>query len=569
MSPPTALDLDAEQSVASPSITVDSPVLPDAPADSPLSTAHDGPSPSRSATLSGMPTSRTTSARSASARTRSRSPAPATTQSLSALSSPAAAASSPLGSPHVPVSSSAHAAANPQAALSRPSPVVPSSPSVPPTPSFSRPTSPRPSAGARGLAGDEPVSPTRTRNSSSALGGGGPDAGLSSPSAPAAQDGTMLSTSGSQVDLSHIFERDVEFAPSHHISPSEAVDVAVPPVLTEAAVALSIAADGDPITSRDLAALALDAEYDAVAGSGWSSPVVPPSAVAHGQPPPLVHQGQSQDKQQHPLSHVYANASRSPTRGSRSFSPDSGSGGRAASPESSTFSVGTPPTSAGGGSPPPPPASLGGPFSQRLAEALENEASKPGLGAPFLGAARATSPESVGGGGGGGGTGAAGNSAPSSPPVPHVAAQAQQARSTSHSSASFTSALRPSHLMPFPAGSHAGSDDPFSSSSPLHSPSHELGANPVAAPHPRKLSFASYADLVNEERLAELTGERLADVPSGGAGGAATPGASGLPGTASPMGGRSRSGTKTGPHALGLLHVEQLEGKLAAATLEA
>ncbi|GAA5897845.1 hypothetical protein JCM8208_003173 [Rhodotorula glutinis] len=560
MSPPTALDLDAERAVASPSITVDSPVLPDAPADSPLSTAHGGPSPS---TLRGMPPSRTTSARSASARTRSRSPAPATTQSLSALSSPVAA--SPLGAPHGPVSPSAHAATNPQAALSRPSPVVPSSPSVPPTPSFSRPTSPRPSGGARGLAGDEPVSPTRTRNSSTALGGGG-DAALSSPSGAAAQDSGMLSSSGSQVDLSHIFERDVEFAPSHHISPSEAVDVAVPPVLTEAAVALSVAADGDPITSRDLAALALDAEYGAVAGSGWSSPVVPPSAVAHGQPPPLVHQGQSQDKQQHPLSHVYANASRSPTRGSRSFSPDSGSGGRAASPESSTFSVGTPPTSAGGGSPPPPPSSRGGPFSQRLAEALENEASKPGLGAPFLGAQRATSPESVGG------VGATASSAPSSPPVPHVAPQAQQARSTSHSSASFTSALRPSHLMPFPAGSHAGSDDPFSSSSPLHSPSHELGANPVAAPHPRKLSFASYADLVNEERLAELTGERLADVPSGGGaatGGAATPGGSGLPGTASPMGGRSRSGTKTGPHALGLLHVEQLEGKLAAATLEA
>ncbi|GAA5833311.1 hypothetical protein JCM9279_001490 [Rhodotorula babjevae] len=562
---PTALDLDADRAVGSPSITVDSPVLPDAPADSPLSAAHpDAPSPSRSGTLRGMPTSsRTTSARSATARTRSRSPAPATTQSLSALSSPAAA--SPLGPPHVPISPSAHAATNPQAALSRPSPVVPSSPSVPPTPSFSRPTSPRPSASARGLAGDEPVSPTRTRNSTL---GAGADAALSSPSGAAGQDGGMLSASGSQVDLSHIFERDVEFAPSHHISPSEAVDVAVPPVLTEAAVALSVAADGDPITSRDLAALALDAEYDAVAGSGWSSPVVAPSAVAHGQPPPLAHQSQSQDKQQHPLSHVYANASRSPTRGaSRSFSPDSGSGGRAASPESSTFSVGTPPTSAGGGSPPPPGA-LGGPFSQRLAEALENEASKPGLGAPFLGAQRATSPESVVGG-----SAAAASSASSSPPVPHVAPQSpQQARSTSHSSASFTSALRPSHLMPFPAGSHAGSDDPFSSSSPLHSPSHELGANPVAAPHPRKLSFASYADLVNEERLAELTGERLADVPSGGAagaGGAATPGGSGLPGTASPMGGRSRSGTKTGPHALGLLHVEQLEGKLAAATLEA
>ena len=83
--------------------------------------------------------------------------------------------------------------------------------------------------------------------------------------------------------------------------------------------------------------------------------------------------------------------------------------------------------------------------------------------------------------------------------------------------------------MPFPAGTPHGSDDPFTSS-PLQSPSHELANNPVAAaqqgqpqPHPRKLSFASYADLVNEERLAELTGERLADVPPSG------PGAGGAP----------------------------------------
>ncbi|TNY24822.1 hypothetical protein DMC30DRAFT_386398 [Rhodotorula diobovata] len=195
---PTPLDLssDPQAPLASPSITVDSPVLPNAPADSPLSGSA-SPSKSPSGTLRGMPASRTTSARS-TARTRSRSPAPATTQSLTALSSPAAP--SPTGPPRVPIPPAAHAT-NPQAALSRPSPVVPSSPSVPPTPSYSRPTSPRPSPNARGLAGDEPVSPTRTRGH---LSGG--DA-LSSPSGGAGQDAGMLSSSGSQVDLSHIFER--------------------------------------------------------------------------------------------------------------------------------------------------------------------------------------------------------------------------------------------------------------------------------------------------------------------------------------------------------------------------
>ncbi|BGP48586.1 hypothetical protein JCM10450v2_004462 [Rhodotorula kratochvilovae] len=546
---PSPLDLSAAPAPSTsahddgaPAITVDSPVLPSAAADSsPPSSPEDAPGHPRAASVRGMPQSRT-AASARNARARSRSPAPATTQSLDALSSPAVA--SPQGAARSPAPPQP---ANPTATLSRPSPVVPPSPSVPPTPSFSRPTSPRPPPAARG-ASEEPASPTRSRAHA-----GGEGALLFS----GTQDGAALSHSGSQVDLSHIFERDVEFAPSHHISPSEAVDVAVPPVLTEAAVALSHAAEGDPITSRDLAALVLDAEHDAAAGSGWSSPVIPPSFIAHASPPPLSQQQHDKHQQpaaaQHPLSHVYANASRSPTRGTRSFSPDSGSGGRAASPGSSTFSVGTPPTSTGGGSPPPPPQSGSlGPFSQRLAEALENEANKPGLGAPLLGAVvgqhRETSPE--------GGLAPGLTSAPSSPPT---------VQRTSSSSQQYTP-LKPSLLLPFPAPGHglAGADDPFSS--PLHSPSHELPANPLAAPHPRKLSFASYADLVNEERLAELTGERLADAGAGAVGGSATPGAG--VGAASPVQGRSRSGTRSGGHALGL-QVDQLEGRLAAATLQA
>ncbi|GAA6053191.1 hypothetical protein JCM3770_000019 [Rhodotorula araucariae] len=536
---PSPLDLSAAPSRAhddaAPAITVDSPRLPPTTAESsPPSSPADAPGePRRATSTRGMPQSRTASAR--NARARSRSPAPATTQSLDALGSPA-----PV-SPQGP-------ARSPAVALSRPSPVVPPSPSVPPTPSFSRPTSPRPPPSARGPS-EEAASPTRTR----AHGGEGP------PLFSGPQDGAPLRHSGSQVDLSHIFERDVEFAPSHHISPSEAVDVAVPPVLTEAAVALSQAAEGDPITTRDLAALVLDAEHDAVAGSGWSSPVLPPSFVAHASPSSLSHaspsslsqaQAPQHDKQQapqHPLAHVYANASRSPTRGTRSFSPDSGSGGRAASPGSSIFSVGTPPTSAGGGSPPPPPQSGSlGTFSQRLAEALESEASKPGLGAPLLGTVVGQLRETAGDTGLAPGL----SSAPSSPPTVQCT-----------SSSSQYTPLKPSLLLPFPAGGlgGAGADDPFSS--PLHSPSHELPTNPLAAPHPRKLSFASYADLVNEERLAELTGERLADTGPGGVPGSATPGAGGA---GSPVQGRSRSGTQV----LGL-QVDQLEGRLAATTLQA
>ncbi|KAK4335164.1 hypothetical protein RTBOTA2_003917 [Rhodotorula toruloides] len=499
------------------------------------------------------------------ARARSRSPAPATTQSLAALHSPLAPSTAAGATPRSPPGPAL------ASVVTRPSPVVPPSPSVPPTPSLSRPTSPRPPVSRD--RSEEPASPSRGRDGASAL-GAGQTGGLLLSSVE--QGG--LSKSGSQVDLNHIFERDVEFAPSHHISPSEAVDVAVPPVLTEAAVALS-AANDDPSTARDLAALVLDANYDAQAGSGWSSPVVPPGVS--------LHAWREQQAQQHasPLSQsAYANASRSPNRETtRSFSPDSGSGGRAISPDSSTaFSVGTPPTSAGGGSPPPPasggPGSLGGsslplgPFSQRLAEALENEANK--LPQGLVGGMSTVS---------------------SKMETPSGSFSSDAA---SGKPATFTP-LKPSLLMPFPSGtptpgSLSVTDDPFTfssalSTSPFQSPSTELSHNPLtaashpgtplAAPHPRKLSFASYADLVNEERLAEITGERLA------ADGVSTPAPGGAAGgTGSPTQTRSRSGTRVGAQApFGLVPppltstasgggsaaVEQLEKKVAAVALAA
>ncbi|GAA5872210.1 hypothetical protein JCM3774_002296 [Rhodotorula dairenensis] len=520
-------------------------------------------------------------------RARSRSPAPATTHSLSALHAPAsppplsppsaaAAAGSPALSPTgsgtalpSPARSGPAVSAAGAAFATRPAPVVPPSPSVPATPAFSRPTSPhRPASRAK----DEPSSPVRGRGDSS--------------------DGATLSQSASQVDLNHIFERDVEFPTTHHITPSEAVDVAVPPVLTEAAVALSTA-DDDPIASRDLAALVLDAEQDAQANSGWSSPVLPPGVSLH-----QWHQQQQQQQQHHQAPHQlaqtsYANASRSPVRGMRSFSPDSSSAGRgrgrATSPGSSQFSAGTPPTSAGGGSPPPPhpvvsmatsaqstAAAALGPFSQRLAEALENEASK--LPAGLTGASAAN----------------AAAKAPSSS-SPETSPRSDASSRSRHGS---QSVLSPSLLRPFPTGSPAvssSSEDPFAAS-PLASPSiteagsslqpptsasssatptpasvalaSAAGTASLAAPHPRKLSFATYADLVNEERLAELTGERLApEAATPGGTGAQTPGVgpagSGAAGVGSAMGlSRSRSGTYS---SAGI--VEQLETRLAAAGL--
>lgn len=404
-------------------------------------------------------------------------------------------------------------------------------------------------------------------------------------------------------------EADVEFPTTHHITPSEAVDVAVPPVLTEAAVALS-AADDDPIASRDLAALVLDAEQDAQANSGWSSPVLPPGVSLH-----QWHQQQQQQQQHQQQQHQhhsprqlsqtsYANSSRSPVRGMRSFSPDSSSGGRgdgrAASPGSSYFSAGTPPTSTGGGS--PPPASMAasvqstataafGPFSQRLAEALENEASKLPVGLTGASAASVAAAKA-----------AAQSSSSPEPTSPRSDASSPSRRSSQN-------VLSPNLLRPFPTGSpsavSSSSEDPFAVASPSPLPSPSLtgssslqlpttsassSATPtpasialananatgtaagLAAPHPRKLSFATYADLVNEERFAELTGERLAPpeaaTPGGGGAsgtGAQTPGGAGSaapsPGGAMALS-RSRSGTYSSS---GI--VEQLESRLAATGL--
>ncbi|GAA5862654.1 hypothetical protein JCM8547_003501 [Rhodosporidiobolus lusitaniae] len=524
--------------------------------------------PPPSLTLSPSPHTSPTSTRT---RTRSLSPSPFPSHSLSALA--------PSSPPHPSSSSTMPTSAS----VIRPSPVVPPSPSVPPTPSFgvSRPTSPAPPA--------QPASPTTRGRAASGggVGGGGnlAQGTLEAKGGTGGGDGA-LSKSASQVDLSHIFERDVEFAPSHLITPSEAVDVAVPPVLTEAAVALSYASEGDPISSHDLAALALDAEQDVQAGSGWSSPgggvglslLHGGGAAAHGYQPahssPLHHGAHSH----------HANASRSPVRGggggggsgtARSFSPDS-TLARAVSPDSSTtFSVGTPPTSNSGGSPPPlggkegsPPPQIPalslGPFGQRLAEALENEANKlpPGLAGTVSASAgaakeRDTSPDSA------------------------------------KPAASSYTPLKPSLLLPFPGGptttstsssSHtllaaaAAADDPFSSftpaslqhpHSPLHSPSYEL-ANPflstssssatpspsssalpgaaggpaLVAPHPRRLSFTSYASLINDERLSELKGEGIGGDGASAVPPVATPRSGGLVVEKSREGREGREGTR-------------------------
>ncbi|GAA5901007.1 uncharacterized protein JCM6883_004721 [Sporobolomyces salmoneus] len=488
-----------------------------------------------------------------SSRQRSLSPATSPMQALDALagSPPPLHTHSSQGSPStsgnkIPPPSNAFA--------SRPSPVVPSSPSVMGSPHHypsSRATSPRPSR----HASEEPSSPTRERgtgtSNASMLGGGD---GVTS---------TGMGRSSSQVDLSHIFERDVEFAPSHHITPSEAVDVAVPPVLTEAIIALS--ATDDPVVSHDVEALIHESEADAQAGSGWSSPVIPPPpSLQHSQPHPLSQQHHPPASPPSTFSHsAYANASRSPVRSShsRSFSPDSvegiealSSGGedrRAASPggSSTTFSGGSPPTSAGEISPPATSAGGGafglGPFGKKLAEALENEANKlpPGL----VGTVNASSTLK----------------APDSPSAVIPGPPSDKSpRTNSASSFSNLSPLRPSNIIsptsslsvPFPAvGSPSSSSDhsiPLVSASPSSvSPQTELGSNPfntnssttnVANPHPRRLSFISYADVINEERMAELTGE-----------GAAT-------GTATPAIGKGQKGG---------IGAELVEGRLASLLL--
>ncbi|SCV71917.1 BQ2448_4611 [Microbotryum intermedium] len=220
--------------------------------------------------------------------------------------------------------------------VSRSSPVVPS-PSVPSSPaSFSRPTSPRPTPGRHGHSQDDATSPTRDRHHHHH------DLHVPVASNP-------ISRTNSALDLTHIFERDVEFNATHQISPQEAVDVAVAPVLDEAVVALS-----SPGMTPDIASLVHDSEEAALVGSGWSSPlhaIAIPSSSSVG----LA---------------LGASASRSPVRSSqtRSFSPDSASdSARGASPESvASFSVGTPPDD----------RSTFAPFSQTLSEALEHEAQK-------------------------------------------------------------------------------------------------------------------------------------------------------------------------------------------------
>lgn len=161
---------------------------------------------------------------------------------------------------------------------------------------------------------------------------------------------------------------DVEFASSHRISAQEAVDVAIAPVLDEAVVALS-----QPHTGYGSD---LDVDLDnagANPGSGWSSPV--PSAAAAAavaSTSGASGAGAGGSLAQHL-------ASRSPTRHaigrgastsqSRSFSPDSNggrAGDRATSPGSATstsFSIGTPPDH----------DAASQPFSQHLSEALEKE----------------------------------------------------------------------------------------------------------------------------------------------------------------------------------------------------
>lgn len=329
-------------------------------------------SPSQSGGLHPPPSSPPPPAR------RSNPPSRATSRSRSA---------SPGSSPTPGISSTI----SPQSSrifTSRPSPVVP--PSQPASPSFSRPTSPRPHV-SRQI--EEPASPTSAHHDLS------------------------LSASGSTVDLSHIFERDVEFASTHHITPSEAVDVAIPPVLDEAVAALS----SDEITSSELASSVRESEDT----SGWSSPVTVSSVH-------ISHQ------------HSYATASRSPVRGSgaRSFSPDSfSSGGREISP------VGSPPLNieVSGSSPPP---TLFHPFTQHLSDALLDTSNLSHSPPAFT-----------------------------IPPVPFNSSPV-------------------TGVIPFPSVIGATSDADSLPASPSIENLHDH----------RRLSFMSLADIINDERLGELTG---------------------------------------------------------------
>lgn len=248
---------------------------------------------------------------------------------------------------------------------------------------------------------------------------------------------------------------DVEFPSSHHISAAEAVDVAIPAVLDEAALALS---NSDHLSSADFNNYVRESEE---AGSGWSSPIPnysPPTPTSSRSPNRNIH-------------------STSTTTTTRSFSPDRMSA-RGASPggaSSASFSISTPSNS--------PPTSFH-PFIQHLSEALESEANS------HRGGPTSNSTSCV--------TEAPSTSTPLIFPSTTITS----------SSSPFSSESSPSVGSLLFRTSKAPSDFDLSSSTnslnsiPLSS-SNSLEAIPVRNP---RLSFTSYADILNEERLNEMLG---------------------------------------------------------------
>ncbi|KAK4054388.1 hypothetical protein OIV83_000882 [Microbotryomycetes sp. JL201] len=403
-----------------PSITLSTAQSQPTAASGSTSSAHSStPSPLRARELS-PPTSPSPGGRSQSPARRSLSPGPPTT------------------------AQQAHPTLSPRSSrvfASRPSPVVPS-PSVPGSPaSFSRPTSPRPhqtgvadpTTASTGSSHHHapPHSPTQAKTPHGSAPAAGPFELSSS---------GMISRSASNVDLSHVFERDVEFASTHRISAQEAVDVAIAPVLDEAAVALTSSTNDLTIGPDVLAP-----------NSGWSSPVVPSASAA-------LHAQQSRSPTRAAVASGVAGTAQSEARlaGGRSLSPDSAS--RAASPGSSTsFSIGTPPDD-----------SAHHPFTQHLSDALERERKEQRSG-NHEDTIRLT------------------NSA-----TDHSAAAGQK---------TFAPLSAVSHEHLGPTASIPGSP----------SLDHVAAVAAGASGRERALSFTSYADVINEERLAELTG-----APAGG-----------------------------------------------------
>ncbi|KAK4056770.1 hypothetical protein OIO90_002322 [Microbotryomycetes sp. JL221] len=354
---------------------------------------------------------------------------------------------------------------------SRPSPVVPS-PSVPGSPaSFSRPTSPRPQVQHATATSDAtPHSPTLSKHhpSSHAQHQHQPQQQQQSQHGPHSgfelSSSGMISRSASNVDLSHVFERDVEFASTHRISAQEAVDVAIAPVLDEAAVVLTS-------SNTDLTSSISGNDLTTTSNvSGWSSPVPSssiaggPSYVASRSPtrpstmatttaaatsgtiPPMTTTTTTTASEGN-MTHTVSSPTRS--SGLRSLSPESAS--RAASPGSSTsFSIGTPPDDQHHYQ----QQQQQHPFTQHLSDALERERTERGSTLTSLTNTTKFYPMEIVGGGVGGG------SIPGSPNPDQVAAGVAAA---------------------------------------------------VGGVRERALSFTSYADVINEERLAELTG-----APAGG-----------------------------------------------------